>query len=1162
MLTAPAALSLSDTAAADSFADRTGTLAASDADTGAVLSYAMTGSSAAAYSSGGITYDLAKAGSYGTLYVKSTTGEYAYVADAAAVNALTAAASEAFTVAVSDGSLSDSRTLTVNLGGANDAPVLTAPAALSLSSSIEIAGVPAGAVGIAVSSLVTLGGNVTDTDSGAVTGIALTGADSTGNGVWYFSTDNGANWTAVTAVSAGNALLLRPEDRLAYAPGANWAGTLTEALSFRAWDQTSGSAGGRVDATTSQAVSAASGAATLTVVPAAPTGAVDLDATSDHGLSASDDRTNAGHASFTGAGVYAAATVRLYVGETVVATATADASGAYHFADVDVSAFSGATSFTVRQLVGGQESVGSAALTITFDRTAPTLAITSIATDNVLDGTEAATDLTIAGTTTAEAGQVVTVTLDGQSYTGMADANGAWSVTVSSGALAALEDRSYTVSAAVSDIAGNASSASRTMVVDKTAPPAPAVTTAALTNSTTPVIAGTAESGSAVTVTVGGATYITTATNGTWSFDLATAVPATGTLSLNVNGANPVSVVANDAAGNVSAPGSQSLVIDTTAPTATVLFEDDLIDALEQSSSAFTISSGEAGAAFTWTITSSGGGQMTGSGVMTAGTTRVTGLDVSSLGDGTLTLSLGLTDPAGNASAPFSATTQKLTATVDKPAPVAPVAQATVDGATVTGAVATGSDGSRTTTVTIAPPSSDRMEDNSTANADLADVPVVREMVVDRQTGQVSTVTTLTVSVSNGVAATTTGSAERQTASQAQTGTNGLIAAIAARTDEGTASRSGLSGGGSGFLAALSAQAQLLVRAIDFSAPGVDAGQPVRTRVTGNTLGGTGLANTAPTAVVLNTTAVSGPVTIQLDNVEFAAVIGNATLVGGDGEQVVYGDVNQQYLYLGAGDDELHGGGGNDTVASAGGNDTLFGDEGDDVVMGGDGDDWVLGGDGDDLIGGGIGNDRGFGGTGNDILFGEEGDDTLTGNAGNDTVVGGAGDDLLFGEEGHDFLVGDDGNDTINTGTGNDVAMGGAGNDLIGLGDGDDLATGNEGDDLLFGEAGNDTLFGGAGDDRLNGGAGDDVLFADGGADTLWGGDGRDVFAFGQASGGSVVMDFQVGVDCLAFHDGTIDLGAVIRSARIEGGSTTLDLGAGNRITILGQTGNVAGWFG
>ncbi|MGR0189227.1 Ig-like domain-containing protein, partial [Azospirillum aestuarii] len=93
----------------------------------------------------------------------------------------------------------------------------------------------------------------------------------------------------------------------------------------------------------------------------------------------------------------------------------------------------------------------------------------------------------------------------------------------------------------------------------------------ALTNSATPTVTGTAEAGSTVTVTVGGATYTTIATGGNWSINLATATPVTGVLSLNANGANAVSATATDAAGNVSAAGTQSLTIDTTAPNAPVV---------------------------------------------------------------------------------------------------------------------------------------------------------------------------------------------------------------------------------------------------------------------------------------------------------------------------------------------------------------------------------------------------------------------------------------------------------------------------------------------------------------------------------------------------------------------------------------------------------------
>ena len=1055
---------------------------------------------------------------------------------------------------------------------ANTAPLLDAGKSPVLVPELSTStGAPSGAVGTLVSDLVGLGGlaNVTDPDSGALTGIALTATD-TSRGVWWYSTDGGATWTDVNgggAVSDTNALLLKADagTRLyLQLTDGSFAGTLPTAITFRAWDQTSGTAGTKVNTTVNGGISAFSAGtdtAGISITPGVPGGAPSLAAASDSGQSSSDRLTNATAITVTGSGVAANGTVRLYAGSTLVATTAANGAGAYQFTDADVSGLTGATSFTVRQVVDGTESGASAPLTVTFDRDRPTLTIATLSGDDRLSGTEAGSALVITGTSTAEVGQTVIVGLNGQTYTGTVAAGGGWTVTVDGAALGNLGNQPYTVTADVADAAGNtAIQATRTLTVDTNAP-AVAVTSAALTNNATPVLAGTAEAGSTVTVTVGGATYATTADgNGGWAVDLATAMPSTGTLALDANGANAVSVTAQDVAGNVSAPATQTLVIDTTAPTATVRFEDDSIDAVEQIASAFVISDGEAGTAYSWTITSSGGGQLTGSGQLAAGTTRIGGLNLSGLGDGTLTVALSLTDTAGNRSQPLGASTQKLTATVDKPAPIPPPAQQIVDGVTVGGSVVVGADGSRNTTVRIEAPAADRQEDGSTPNSDMADVPVVQEQVVNAQTGAVSTVTTLTVSVQTGVAVTASGSAERQSAANSVAG---LIAAIEERTDAGSSSRTGLTSGGAGFLSVLSEQAQLLVRSIDFTTPaGNGAGEEVRTRVTGGALGGNGRSSVTPTAVVLNTTGVNAPMTIQLDNVQFAAVIGNATLVGGDGEQVVYGDAGRQWLYLGDGDDELHGGAGDDTVASAGGNDTLFGDDGNDVVAGGDGDDWVLGGAGDDLIGGGTGNDRGFGGTGNDILFGEDGDDTLTGEEGNDTVVGGAGNDLLFGEDGADFLVGDAGNDTLNTGAGDDIALGGDGNDLIGLGEGNDLAGGDAGNDTLLGEAGNDTLLGGAGDDLLSGGAGDDQLFADGGADTLWGGDGRDLFAFGRPSGGTVVMDFQAGVDRLAFYDGSIDLTAVIRSARVEGGSTILDLGGGTRITILGQTGNVAGWFG
>src|SRR5205823_3632717 len=61
---------------------------------------------------------------------------------------------------------------------------------------------------------------------------------------WY-STDNGANWAAVGTVSPNSALLLAADSatRLYFQPNSGFNGNVTNAITFRAWDQTSGANG-------------------------------------------------------------------------------------------------------------------------------------------------------------------------------------------------------------------------------------------------------------------------------------------------------------------------------------------------------------------------------------------------------------------------------------------------------------------------------------------------------------------------------------------------------------------------------------------------------------------------------------------------------------------------------------------------------------------------------------------------------------------------------------------------------------------------------------------------------------------------------------------------------------------------------------------------------
>ena len=183
---------------------------------------------------------------------------------------------ESFTITLSDqnGSLI-TRQIDVTITGTNDAPVLNAAATPVLTSIAEDAGAPIGAVGTLISTLVNLnppaGGldNVTDADDGAVTAIALTGVNTT-NGTWWYSTNGAANWTAVGAVSNTSALLLAADanTRIYFQGNLNFNGTVSDGITFRAWDETSGTAGTKVSTLTNgggSAFSSGTDTASITV---------------------------------------------------------------------------------------------------------------------------------------------------------------------------------------------------------------------------------------------------------------------------------------------------------------------------------------------------------------------------------------------------------------------------------------------------------------------------------------------------------------------------------------------------------------------------------------------------------------------------------------------------------------------------------------------------------------------------------------------------------------------------------------------------------------------------------------------------------------------------------------------------------------------------------
>ncbi len=109
------------------------------------------------------------------------------------------------------------------------------------------------------------GHRITDVDAGAIEGIANTGTTN-GNGAWEFSTNGGVTWRGVGAAAIGNSLLLRSSDLVRFVPNG-MLGTSGE-LTFRAWDQSTGTAGQFFDTSSnggSTAFSIATETASITV---------------------------------------------------------------------------------------------------------------------------------------------------------------------------------------------------------------------------------------------------------------------------------------------------------------------------------------------------------------------------------------------------------------------------------------------------------------------------------------------------------------------------------------------------------------------------------------------------------------------------------------------------------------------------------------------------------------------------------------------------------------------------------------------------------------------------------------------------------------------------------------------------------------------------------
>ncbi len=110
--------------------------------------------------------------------------------------------------------------------------------------------------------------------------------------------------------------------------------------------------------------------------------------------------------------------------------------------------------------------------------------------------------------------------------------------------------------------------------------------------------------------------------------------------------------------GNTGSAATATATLDSAPLGYTITADDSLVNAIEAVATGFTFAGAEVGATYSYTITSDAGGTpVSGSGTIASATEQVTGIDVSSLPDGTLTFSVTLTDTTGNTGSAATATT-------------------------------------------------------------------------------------------------------------------------------------------------------------------------------------------------------------------------------------------------------------------------------------------------------------------------------------------------------------------------------------------------------------------------------------------------------------------------------------------------------------------------
>lgn len=307
--------------------------------------------------------------------------------------------------------------------------------------------------------------------------------------------------------------------------------------------------------------------------------------------------------------------------------------------------------------LAGQTVNGKFSFTVDTDTTHGSIAIAIIAGDDYLSVAESNGALNIHGTTTnVSTGSSVTVTLNGKNYTATVDANGNWQTSVSSVDLKALKDGVATVTATVTDKDGHSVSATHDLNVLTHTLPNPTINvpfgdgvlnaTEAQSAQTITGKTGIAGAGQTITLNLNGHDYTGSVdANGNWKV----VVPQADVQMLQ-NGNQVIKVTAGDIAGN-QVSGSLSASVDTVAPVLTVTpFSGDNRLNIQEATQAQTLSGTAVGAEVGQKVSIALNGKTYTATVDASGnwTTSIPSADLKALSNGDTTISVSVTDKAGN----------------------------------------------------------------------------------------------------------------------------------------------------------------------------------------------------------------------------------------------------------------------------------------------------------------------------------------------------------------------------------------------------------------------------------------------------------------------------------------------------------------------------------